>query len=316
MNIVNKIRLTLRACKEFLLKRKYFGCSIMLKLTFLQIMGIYLGDFFKRQRNELLKKYLSARYKDVLENKIIEKGQSKKIIWVFWWQGADTKPPICKACYNSLLEACPKDYEIVNLSKDNISDWIIIPSEIFEKVKKGIFSFTHLSDIIRTMLLAKHGGLWVDSTLYFGRKIPSSWFEYPFFSIKNKPDGETFISHNQWSTFIMGTNNKSDFFGKLSELMVEYGKRENCFIEYMTIDVFMAILFDMPKYKNLLDMVPVKNEGLHSLRPILNETCNEAYFKELRTKNVCFKLTYKMDFSSSVNGSPTYYSKILNYNEA
>lgn len=312
--MINKIRLTFRACKVFIQKRRYFGCNIMLKLTLLQILGIYFGDYFIGRRNRLLKKYLANRYKDVLDQTNTEwRGDSRKIVWVFWWQGKDSKPPICKACYKSLVKACPQNYEIVNLSRDNISDWITIPSEIYDKVKKGVFSFTHLSDIIRTMLLAKYGGLWVDSTLYFGREIPESWFNYPFFSIKNNSEGETFISHNQWSTFIMGTNNESDFFWKLSELMIAYGKREDCFIEYMTIDVFMSILFDIPKYKRLLDELPIQNEGIHSLRPLLNRGYDEVCYKELCLKNVCFKLTYKMDFCSSCEGKYTYYSKLINY---
>lgn len=53
-------------------------------------------------------------------------------------------------------------FKIVTL--DNYKDFIDLPSYIEEKFKKGIISYTQLSDILRFTLLATHGGIWIDST--------------------------------------------------------------------------------------------------------------------------------------------------------
>jgi hypothetical protein len=157
------------------------------------------------------------------------------------------------------------------------------------------------------MLLAKYGGLWVDSTLYFTQDIPDEWFDYPFFSIKNKPEGYEYVSRNRWSTFIMGTNKGCNYFNELAVLMIKYTEVEKVYLEYMTIDFFMDILFKKPIYSIELDKLPVQNEGLHSLRMILNKTFDENEYDKLASTNVCFKLSYKLKFEDKFNGKPTFY---------
>lgn len=66
------------------------------------------------------------------------------------------------------------------VTQNNLNDYIQIPRKIMQKVEKGSLSFTNFSDIVRCMLLARYGGLWVDSTMFFVQDIPEEWFDYPF----------------------------------------------------------------------------------------------------------------------------------------
>ncbi len=50
-----------------------------------------------------------------------------------------------------------------------------IPNSIVSKWKSNVISDTHFSDIIRTELLIKYGGTWIDSTVYVNNKC--EWFE-------------------------------------------------------------------------------------------------------------------------------------------
>ena len=222
-------------------------------------------------------------------------------------------PDICQICYHSLLKHS-NSATVKLISKDNLSDYIIIPDVIKTKVDRGIISFTNFSDIVRCMLLAKYGGLWVDATLFFTQDIPDKWFDFPFFSIKNKPDGNKFVSRNRWSTFIMGTNKKSNYFNDLATLMVKYSETEKVYLEYMTIDYFMDILFKEDKYSSELIYLPIQNEGLHSLRPLLNKPFEKHTYDKLTKSNVCFKLSYKLRLVEDFQGNPTFYKFIKNEN--
>jgi hypothetical protein len=238
-----------------------------------------------------------------------DKKVTETVIWVFWWQGENHMPELCRICYHSLLKHS-NGIKVNLLSKFNLSDYLQVQKGIKEKLKSGSLSLTNFSDIIRCMLLAKYGGLWVDATLYFTRDIPLDWFDHPFFSIKNQQDGYKFVSLNRWSTFIMGTNEKNRYFDDLTKLMVAYTIKEKQYLEYMTIDYFMAILFKRPEYKKLLDALPVQNEGLHQLRGILNDPYNKNEFAQLSQKNVCFKLSYKLQLKENVDGRDTYYAHL------
>ena len=85
-------------------------------------------------------------------------------IWVFWYQGESSMPELIRMCYKRICMNA-NGRKVVLLTKDNIDDYVQMPSFIMEKVNKGYISFTHLSDLIRVSLLYKYGGTWMDATL-------------------------------------------------------------------------------------------------------------------------------------------------------
>lgn len=313
---MEKFKAIYRGYRDIVLKGRYFGYFLMAKIATYNALGIIGRDSFYKKKFNAIKRCLFSRYHDVIikseqtETKSIK--ISHKIIWIFWWQGVESMPKLCYACYKKLLSTNGK-YKIICVSKHNYSEYINIPDYLINKVTNGVFSYTHLSDVIRVMLIAKYGGLWVDATLFFTDEIPEKWFDYDFFSIKNKMENSEYISRNRWSTFIMGSGySNSPFWKKLESLMLEYTRRENIFIEYMTIDVFMDILFEMKEYNHLLESLPLQNESLHVLRGLLNSPFNLQYMKVLKKDNICFKLTYKMKFLEFKSQLPTFYNKIIN----
>ena len=304
-----KIIGTYHALKSYILKWPHYNLFLLIELTFWSVISIWVDEKYALKKYQVVNRYLQKNYKIKGEKKYTLQSHHNKHIWIFWWQGLNSMPKICKACYRS-LEKYKGEAKIHVVSESNLRDYLSIPQAIMDKVNNKTLSITNFSDIIRVMLLSKYGGLWVDATLYFVKEIPSSWFSYPFFSIKNLPDGYKFVSRNRWSTFIMGTNGETTFFNDFEELLVEYAAKEKIFLEYMLMDHIMDILFSKSPYKELLDQLPVMNEGLHLLRVLLNEPFDDCSYKELCDKNICFKLTYKMDFVDMKRNTPTYYKMI------
>lgn len=52
----------------------------------------------------------------------------------------------------------------------NYKDYVNMPDYIIRKQQSGEIDLTHFSDILRMMLLAQHGGIWMDSTLLIPSK--------------------------------------------------------------------------------------------------------------------------------------------------
>jgi hypothetical protein len=88
----------------------------------------------------------------------------QKTIWIFWYDGWENAPEITKKCLSTWYNH-NTEWSIVELNKDNFSDFVNLNFLIPELDKKNI-PYDALSDIIRISLLKKYGGVWVDSTLY------------------------------------------------------------------------------------------------------------------------------------------------------
>ena len=114
--------------------------------------------------------WLESQYRDVINKYKNLEDNSEYIsdisyIWVFWWQGMESMPPLIKACINNLKKKSG-NRKVILLTKDNYSNYVNIPVNILNKVKKGQLTYTFFSDILRFNLLSKHGGIWIDATLY------------------------------------------------------------------------------------------------------------------------------------------------------
>lgn len=120
-------------------------------------------------------------------------------IWVFWYQGIERAPDIVKACIESIKENC-KDYDVVILDKDNISNYYIPSQSIQQKLNDGRMSLTHFSDILRMNLLNSYGGRWIDATIFLTGDV----FENrQFFTLKGTFDTKR-ISEGKWTGFFIG----------------------------------------------------------------------------------------------------------------
>lgn len=92
-----------------------------------------------------------------------------KVIWSFW-DGSE-QPPIVKACIDSWRRMAP-DYEIRILDKASTKH---IPEQD---------SVQRYSDFVRLDYLSKHGGVWIDASVYLTR--PLDWIH---------EDGSDFVGY-------------------------------------------------------------------------------------------------------------------------
>lgn len=127
-----------------------------------------------------LKKYITA-YDRNIDIEISDKFQN--VIWQFWAQGKEDMPDIVRVCINSVKRNNPHR-QVILLTNENLNEYVQLPGFICKKYAEGKVSVQHFSDIIRTCLLFKYGGTWVDATIYMSDRIPDAIENSSFFVFK------------------------------------------------------------------------------------------------------------------------------------
>jgi len=85
-----------------------------------------------------------------------------KNIFCFWDKGYDLIPDIGKICIHSWIKHNP-EYNIILLNRKNVYNYLDKNILDFIWTKNQIQT---QSDLIRINLLSKHGGIWIDMTLF------------------------------------------------------------------------------------------------------------------------------------------------------
>lgn len=240
-------------------------------------------------------------------------------IWIYW-DNPSEMPKIVKSCLNSVYKNS-ESKKIIVINEDTLHNYIHIEKHIIEKYKNGLITKTHYSDIIRTSVLTKYGGIWMDATILQTRKMPDYVEKGDFFTFKlniNKP--WEVISNGNWCVFFIACKKKNLLMESTLKMMNNYWEKYDLLIDYLLIDYLWKIASEkIPAIKDMLSKVPQTNPNLFSLSP-LNKICiDEEYQKKIQHSDTCF---YKMSYKSTIgvplrnkNGELTLLGQIIKNNQ-
>ena len=240
--------------------------------------------------------YLERKYADIIRS-YKDKEQPPGVIadnapiWICWLQGEENMPFLCKKCLESVRKHRGK-HPINIITLDNYVQYVKIPNYILEKVGKEI-SLTHFSDILRANLLADHGGLWLDATIYLTQDLPG--YNLPFFSLKqNFPNDKNTVNDWLWTTFFMGGVKGNLMHCYLRDFFHEYWKKENRWLEYLLMDYIMLTGYrNVPAIKHMVVAVPYSCQDLYAINKMLYKPYNADYLNQVTTNTYAFKLNWK-----------------------
>ena len=212
-------------------------------------------------------KYLIKREKNIAED---------CPIWMMWYQGIETAPPLVLACIQSVIKNREK-HPVIIISKYNIEKYIKLPSYILEKFHNKTFTLTHFSDIVRMALLFKHGGYWIDSTYFVNTpftKVNTSYYtiklDYCF--LKKHP----FIKC-KWAGNLMAVTRNSFIVTYGYHAILYYWKKYNSLINYFLIDYIIFIAYsNVPEFKQFIEKIPFVSCNIFSLIKKLNSKYNPS----------------------------------------
>jgi hypothetical protein len=107
-----------------------------------------------------------------------------KKIWIYWQQGWDKAPDLVKQCKDSWVKLNP-DYEIHVLDQKSLFDHVDFPADI--DLHRKDLDIQKVSALIRSVLLARYGGVWTDATVVCTRPL-SNWlaayYDSQFFAFR------------------------------------------------------------------------------------------------------------------------------------
>ena len=158
--------------------------------------------------------------------------EKPRIIWQYWEQGWDNAPEIVKKCVTS-VEKHKNNCEQILLDMNNLKDYVEIPQYIYDLKEKGIIKSAHFSDIVRTYLLCKHGGTWVDATVLFTEDLPEYIINSDLFVFQNELRID-FDGLNMASYFMSAKPN--NLIMQCCKSLFEIYWKENLFLLYLHVE--------------------------------------------------------------------------------
>jgi len=174
-----------------------------------------------------------------------------KIIYILWFQGFNEAPDLVGKCVES-WKYYNTDWTIILLDESNYNQYINI-NKYFDITKKNI-SLTHLSDIIRFLILEKYGGVWADATTFCNQSL-NEWLpnniNEGFFAF-DKPWPKLFLS-----TWFLYSEKNSYIINKWSKSTIKYYKiHDKAHTYFIHNYLFQDLYKDNIKFKLIWDKVP------------------------------------------------------------
>jgi len=295
----------------------------------------FLKPFFGKRKHKSILIYLYNHYKKIIDNLLISNTtppsniEADSTIWVCWWDGEDSMPPLVKMCYKSIIKYSNK-HPVKFISKYNYKEYISIPEYIINKLNNGIISITSFSDILRSVLLYEYGGIWMDATIlvlkdinlndfkFFTLKAPSTTASIPLSCFSGLFNPEAKITANEkpntsrWSSFLLAGYKNSVIFEYIRDIYYAYWMDHNDQIDYMLVDFIIALGYEyIPVMKILIDDVPCSAVEKFRMEKILNKEYSDKLFSKYN--DIQFnKLTWKKEFLlNTKNGKQTVYGHLL-----
>ena len=220
-------------------------------------------------------------------------------VFSYWHSGADSSPPIVKACIKSHQKYFGDSYVLLN--SDNIADWIEIPKRVTSlrsRISQTQFSQTQFSEILRLMLLESYGGAWVDSTVLLTDQ-PIFHSDLDFFCF-SKPSEPRLLS-SWWIEARFG----SYIVERWLDYLLAYWDQHDYLIDYFIMHyLFEALHVLDTNFRELWNSVPaVSANPPHLLQSILCCPHDPKNFKTILDQSNTHKLTWKLPDEMSENST-------------
>lgn len=232
---------------------------------------------------------------------------NSKVIWIFWWQGIDSMPPIVKACYDSALRHS-NGYKVVLITEKNFKEYTDIDANALDALQKNKISLTAFSDVLRFNLLKNNGGIWIDATVYVTEDFKEEYFG-KMFTVGIDDRKYHYSVNGSYSGFLFGgcNNGVIDF---MDSFYRSYFRRYDHIKYYFTIDEALNYCYrnNIDSFKNYVDNNSFNSDNkLHEMAKVLNDEFSTETFNKVN--NRFSKLTYKMNFDLTRD---TFYRRLIN----
>lgn len=265
----------------------------------------WLENYLKKELNEVLEQYET--------DTDIGQYQPDAPIWVCWWTGEETAPPLVKRCIQSIRENA-NGHPVHLITEGSYKQYLDVPEYILQKAENKKMCLAHLSDYIRLALLAKYGGLWLDATIYCTQPIPETLFKMPMFTCKGRTGDANYCSDYKWTVFCIGGYQGSVIFRMLRSLLEAYWKNNPVAIDYLFLDYTIKMIYSAhAKCRELIDGVPENNLRRDDLQAAMNEALPASELGNIiQQDTILYKLSWREKYEMKTsNGEDSVYGAFV-----
>ena len=213
-------------------------------------------------------------------------------VWMFWYSGYETAPPLIKKCIDRVRSI--EGIDFIFIDKDNLQQYFGDYDKVMPIFYAGRISVTHLSDLLRLYLLKEYGGFWLDATIFvIDRNFFNKRANQVFWTLKYAES--EFFNKGKFSTFLV-TSGKGEVVMKLAyRMLFEYLNRFETFFDYFLLDFTIYFLYrTFPSCTNDIDAVSTCTEITDLWALVSIRMCkDEGIFNDVMKSNVVQKVTYK-----------------------
>lgn len=235
--------------------------------------------------------------------------RKKAPIFVCWWQGEENAPEIVRICIASIRRNA-HNHPVILVTRSNWNEWADIPSFILKKVESKQITFTHFSDILRMALLARHGGLWLDATMFIASPISETIFSKSYWTIHREVSNS--ITKGRWTGYCQAGQPNALIHSFCRDFFYAYWTKYDKLIDYFLIDYVMDIGYrNLPHMRQLIDSVSPSNQRVMDLDRSFNLAYEPEAYQKLVSSQQFFKLNWKRTYATEVDGKPTMYQHFL-----
>lgn len=242
-------------------------------------------------------RYLDNKYGNLIskntEHYISGTKLKEPIVWVFWWQGEANAPDIIKRCIASIRRNA-RGMNVRIIDSENYQKFVSVPEHILKKLDSGIISFTHFSDYYRMSLLAAHGGMWIDASVYVKGQLPQDINDMPIYTVRNPGGDMTNISNWEWTVGVIAGWKGNTLFCSVKELMDEYWKEHDFLVDYFLFDYMIRLVVSKCEELYLeICKIPTNNTSFMYLQNHFGEPADACTNEFLSLETVLYKTSYK-----------------------
>ncbi len=271
-----------------------------------------LEQYFSLKIHDLLVLYRAGKPTDLFSFAQKETDFGKKTpVWLCWMQGFENAPEIVKLCRESWYKnTSPDEVQIIELTFENIGEYVQFPDWIIERHEAGDITHTMLSDILRMNLLYYYGGLWADATYYLAE--PFTLPKSDYFALHYRElDAGWAIYPEMWTCNFMKAKKGSLLPRFVMNAFYYYFLAEKKPLHYFMVDFFTSIAYhEFQEVRSDLDACPLASQSVLKLQDLLSEPFDENEWLRLTAESSLFKLSYKETWEVSVQGKPTFYAHL------
>lgn len=234
------------------------------------------------------------KYKKVEETGIMAENAP---IWVCWWTGEETAPPLVRQCIRSIKKNAGK-HPVYLITQINYEEYIKVPDFILWKMQSGQMRLAHFADYLRVSLLEQYGGLWLDATIFCTREVPEECFSKTFFTCKSEWKESSYLSNYQWVTFCLGGWQHNVFFQFMKEAFECYWKTEDIAIDYLFFDDLIYLAKEnISIIRKIMEEVPINNIHRDDLQAAMNAALPaEEFWNVVRKDTTLYKLSWRESY--------------------